>query len=317
MVSKFFVSPVSIVLPSSSFVMARIVSILYLAGTSYALAAAAVVDFRVPLTFAPDGTLFVNETVPGTDGSPRIQVVVRNGITGRYRPVPRMNITNTIVPVLELEIQDPLNFCVRSNSGIVSFGMLRNDILDQVGAFAVIRSQTQPPRAELVFGSTMEDFLSTCVPGTLISFPSRGERATHKLTNATRAVIEKYRVRGIRFGDSHIEIASVSHDMHTRIQQEMIAQGSSYERRFGHYISCTPETLHGLPNVEIETPGATLVLYPQDYIKFTSNNTCIVELGYSGLYSNIEVNPLLFSGTNARVSSEDNIWHICKTAATL
>jgi hypothetical protein len=297
--------------------MSRIVSILSLAG-SCALAATVPVDFRVPLIFAPDGTLFINETVPGTDGFPRIQVVVRNGITGFYRQVPRMNITNTIVPVLELEIQDPENFRVRLISGIGPFGMHRREIVDQVGAFAVIRSETQPPRAELRFGSTMEEFLNTCVDGTLISFRSWGGRAIHKLTNATRAVIEEYPERGIRFDECHDKIASVSPEMHTRIRHQMIAQGISNYTHLENYISCTPETLQGLPNIEIEIPGASLVLYPEDYIQFTSNNTCRVALGYSALYSNIAINPLMLSGTNVRVSSEDNnIWHICETAAIL
>ena len=297
--------------------MSRIVSILSLAGSSAALFATAPVDFRVPLAFAPDGSLFVNVTVPSTDGFPIIQVVVREGNTGEFRQVPRMNIDNNIVPVLELEIQDPENLRVRSNSELVPFGLPRSEILDQVGAFAVIRSQTQPPRAELRFGSTMEEFLNTCADGTLISFPSRGGRATHKLTNATRAVIEEYPERGIRFDESHDKIASFSHDMHTRIQQEMMAQGSSNDRHFGNYISCTPETLQGLPNIEIETPGASLVLYPEDYIEFTSNNTCRVALGYAMQREFIALNPLMLSGTNVRVSSGDNIWHICETAAIL
>ena len=187
--------------------MSRIVSILTLAGSCFALFAAASppVDFRVPVAFASDGTLFVNVTVPDTDGTPRLQVVAQHGFGNRYRhdSHPIIHTSTSDVPLLELEVSDPVTFRVRFDNDLLS--RHTSEILDQVGgALAVIKSnQTQVPSraaAELIFGSTLENFVTTCVPGTLASFPSRTRPASFKITNETTGVvIAEYPVLEIKF----------------------------------------------------------------------------------------------------------------------
>ena len=171
--------------------------------------------------------------------------------------------------------------------------------------------------AELIFGSTMEHFVTTCVPGTLTSFQSRTGPATFKITNATtEVVIEEYPAIEVKFKKTHYSVAQITNDMRRRMRQIMVAQGCVLEHSMS-YSSCTPRILHALPKLEFQISQGTLTLYPQDYIDFRTDDTCIFKIHAIGDYPELDLSPLQIRGLNVRISDGGEIWHICESAAML
>jgi hypothetical protein len=196
-------------------------------------------------------------------------------------------------------------------------------LVEQVGAVAVIKSRTDR-RAQLVIGSTLDDFVSTCEVGTImmLDFASGSVEVTASLIADDGESTELFGdFELFEYGDGSSNRARVPADMYTRIEELLIARGSvrmSETISPARFAECSAAVIASLPAINFNTAGGSIVYHPEDYIEVnTDDNTCTLRIlrareGVDGL----EFNPLLLVDSNVRVT-RDNVWQICDSSATL
>jgi hypothetical protein len=299
--------------------MSRITSIFSLL-TGSALSVAPV-DFRTALTLGADDTLIANITVTSSPGAPIIQGKLTDGdmyivaTNGAEEGPATLSFANAGNPSLVYDVEAPEAMYVFSpSSSYIGMGA-SSALVQQVGAVAVIKGISR--RAELVLGSSMDVFMTTCAPGTLmtLSFAAGPIQITAKLGNGT--TFEP-------FGDHRLEVngdgsqAKVPGTMFDRIGAILTSQGSvvipeSFNR---HFSRCSEAIMESLPTIDFTTPVGSIVYFPEDYVFFNpEDSTCKLRITRATDGAPLAFSPLLLVDTNVRIT-RDNQLNICESAAT-
>jgi hypothetical protein len=206
----------------------------------------------------------------------------------------------------------------RANIG-VSWG---SALLRAAGSVAIIQSSGESfaRKGYLVIESNLSSFNSTCFPGSFSRFNLTA--AESHLENATvRAGGVSSPVDGFLLYTSlnAFNIAAVPIVIWAHVIDLLESNGAHLFREVTRITlsNCTRDFhLENLPLLEITTPDfGTLVIYPDEYIEFLPDNQCVVLLTPSLGTNRIELNPLVLSNLNLRISS-NGIVEFCDAAET-
>jgi hypothetical protein len=302
--------------------MSRFTSFFVLTG--YALSATPVVDFRTALSYFADDSLWANITVSSSRGAPLIRGKLTDGAmyivaTSAAEEGPATLSFSHVehAPlVFDVEAPEPI-YVSPPSSSYIGIGAA-SALVQRVGAVAVIKGLTRS--AELVLGSTMEYFNTTCVPNTLMSlnFSSDSLRITAKLIDGSGNQV------GV-FGDHQLVVdgpgsyrATVPSAMYGRIDEILIAGGCGRDSEIlpARFSGCSRAIIESLPSIDFTTPVGSIVYFPEDYIDFNAaDNTCRLRVMRARDGAALAFSPLLLVDTNVRVT-RDNQWSICESAAT-
>lgn len=167
----------------------------------------------------------------------------------------------------------------------------------------------------LVFGSTMERFTESCVSDSIVHFQLNQELS---LSNGVFSIAgTEFRFRTFGFLGDPDFVLVVPEGVVAGINASLISLGaipdtntSSRSTRFGN---CSSEVASRLPDISLTVSNATLVFYPDDYMRFHDDGVCelLLRISFDGIHS--YMSPAILTGFNFIVS-RDQTWVFCDPA---
>jgi hypothetical protein len=274
-------------------------------------------DFRTPLTIDSHGVFRANIVSSSNDNvtmpaelcvHPRSSLYSPHILHGPARVA--FGMIDNGSHVYSIEITDPVLSPLSDN--ILGIG-LTSDIVLQSGAVALIRKNDIT--AEFIIGSTREYFRENCQPDTFITLNA----SSTGLVDVE--IISRIANTSITFGSRRAQFLArepysadcVPPGLYDHIVSVLIAAGSFYsdENRF---YQCRESVVDSLPNIEFRFASGSILHYPEDYIRFDSEESaCFLRLGRGREEGrSVIIDPLMLVGQNVRVTSS-NIWEICES----
>jgi len=192
------------------------------------------------------------------------------------------------------------------------------DLLGQVQSLAITHSSSTDDAnmGNLVLMSTLSSFNRSCVPGTLMRL-DLSRSTDYDLRRKINATVSIPNSNVTAFGNASIAsfvgsryLANIHSDIFLEIKRAAVRAGA---RRGNGVVmtNCFTSILDTLPSIHVMYhDSGNLVLYPDDYISFTSNTTCRILLRPQRDVS-IVLDLLKIKDLNFRLSSDSYKWEIC------
>jgi hypothetical protein len=308
--------------------MPRIIGIISLAGSALS---AAPHNFPIALSYGADDTLIANVTITTAEGAPTIPMKLTEDelyvvSTPSFEEGPAAMIfdhAEHAALVLPFRSEEALYVSPPSSA---YFGIgAGSRFVQENGAVAIIKSRIAR-RARMIVGFTLDNFVSTCAPGSLMTLDFSNVESPIQvnttLTNGT-VVLEQFGFHRLVIDSPGSYRTTVPPAMYTRIEELLIAQGAARmpedsRRRFSprRFSSCSETIIDSLPSIEFATPVGSIIYFPEDYLEFSAeDNTCRLHVWRGTPGGAIKFSPLMLVGSNVRIT-RDNILQICETAAS-
>ena len=270
-------------------------------------------DLRFPLSIDSHGNFLMNVSVPSI-GIGSISALVNMGsintmmYDGSMAMGGRMEIHSLINDAMYSWEDDSMLISNEIGDSVLTIGP-ESELTRSVGSVAIVRRTNG---TELVIRSTLDRFIETCTPGTLL----RAQFAANNRVNGTFSTSAEpprllHRVEWHTVEDRHLVVPV---NVIEEISELMIRYGAIQMNDNFEFDNCSAEMIAALPNINIfiQTINggqmSRLVLFPEDYLK-TRGISCQLRLmRQSGAAS--KFNPLQIPNINIRVSS-DNVMEFC------
>ena len=315
------------VVTDRSLLMLLILLFLYLSTATSSISLP--VDLSVPArAFSKNGNFLVNLTLSNTAGSNSIQALVKfksdttfelpvqSGDTQQFLSFAPVQSSSSVHPV---EIPLTTRPLIRPRPGDAVLGIHpRSDITQHLGSLALIKQGNGI--GELVLGSTMEAFIATCIPDSLVTFDRSRDVVQVEISTVvgySRASYSSRRLLLQFFSDEFM--ATVPSHTYETIVNSLIERRAVRARPHlysGLYSDCTPDVLSELPTISFYLENlVTIVLSPEDYVEFTGvDNTCQLLIVAEGGDDYYFIDPLKIPHVNVRITNSDEL-SICDSNA--
>jgi hypothetical protein len=201
-----------------------------------------------------------------------------------------------------------------------------SSLVREFGAVAVMRSPTQEGMGNLVLRSTNATFVSSCIPGSLITKRQNDRFVTLGFDNYSRSRVRLDITSDMSSNFGRKRIADIPVDMMRAIIQTFAGLGARVEHGVifaPTFFNCSAELVSRLPPLRIISPvmggGSEIRLLPSEYVMFTDYvGQCELRLGTLERRSeagSFRLYPLLIPSLNLRSVANDNSIQLCRAAS--
>lgn len=281
------------------------------------------VDITVPLVIDREERLVVSVTIPWADRpTSSMTLFMRDEsflINRAAIPADLVELLFTdsrnSSSVFRVEDERMTFFTETSGTGSSGLGIGTGGAITQLaGSVAIYKDEN---RAQLVVGSSFEDFNSSCFPNSLMSFNMADfERLPESAIRLDDVDMGTYRIRFITLQNQSGRgyRAEVPMDVFNRVVDMITDTGAVRvpvrNSRIWNFSDCTIDTFETLPVVEIGLGQNRILLFPEDYLELdVSDGTCKMRITIV-TRSYVYVNLLMLVDTNVRIN-DNHLIYIC------